>query len=93
MRKAVNIILISCILLLQPRLWCGDGSIVQVLRLKKTIQNQEVELNNLKRKNNELFAQIKHIKTNPDAIEELARFKLGMVKKEETYYQVVMPIE
>ena len=92
-RKTVNIILIGCIILLQPRLWCGDGSIVQILRLKKTMQSQEAELNNLTKKNSQLYAQIKHTKSNPEAIEELARFKLGMIKKKETYYQVVMPIE
>ena len=93
MRKTINIILIIGILLLQPRLWHGNGSIMEVLRLKKSIQQQQDELDGLKQRNNQLFDQIKYIKTNPEAIEEHARFKLGMIKKDETYYQVVMPIE
>ncbi len=93
MKKTVNIILISCIILLQPRLWRGNGSIIEVLHFKKTIQNQEAELRKLKQRNNKLSTQINYIKTNPEAIEEQARFKLGMIKKGETYCQVVVPIE
>lgn len=93
MKKVLNILLISGIVLLQPRLWQGNGSIIEVVRLKKTIKVQEKELEKLRHRNSQLSNQVGVLKTNPEAIEELARFKLGMIKKGEGYYQVVMPIE
>ena len=93
MRKTVNIILIIGILLLQPKLWRGNGSVTEVLQLKNSISKQQTELKQLQQRNAQLLAKVQYIKINPEAIEELARFKLGMIKKRETYYQVVMPVE
>jgi len=38
-------------------------------------------------------SNINYIKNNVVAIEELARYELGMIKENETYYQVVEPVE
>jgi cell division protein FtsB len=93
MRKAVNILIICCIVLLQLNLWCGENCIPEVFQLKKTIQVERLEIDSLKQRNQQLVEQIKFIKANPDAVEEHARYKLGMIKQDESYYQVVMPVE
>jgi cell division protein FtsB len=93
MRKWVNIGIFFCILLLQPSLWKGEGSIPEILRLKKTVYIEETELGTLRQRNQLLSEQIKYIKATPEAVEEHARYKLGMIKQKESYYQVVMPIE
>lgn len=93
MKKAVNIFLVFCILFLQPRLWTGEGSISELFRFRKTIQQHQNEIASLKERNQQLLDQIKNIKANPEAVEEHARYKLGMIKQGETYYQVVLPVE
>lgn len=93
MKKVVNILILGGIILLQPSLWKGDGSITEVLRLQKTIRTEQLELDSLKQRNQQLAKQIKYIKANPESVEEHARYKLGMIKQGESYYQVVMPVE
>ena len=43
----------------------------------------------LKKDNDELIFQIQRIQSSQDAAESRARSELGMVKKGETFYQVV----
>ena len=93
MRKFLNLILISAVILIQPWLWRGDGGILELGRLKRLVASKQSEVAALKHRNSHIYDQISYIKTNPESIEEYARFKLGMIKKAETYYQVVMPIE
>ena len=93
MKKIINILIFVCILALQPSLWTGDGSITEVLRLQRTIGTEQREINALQQRNQQLAEQLKFIKANPEAVEEHARYKLGMVKQKESYYQVVMPVE
>jgi len=50
----------------------------------QTIENEE-----LKKRNALLLFQIKRLRNSKDATEARARNELGMVKKGETFYQVV----
>ena len=55
---------------------------------------QEMELKEIsrklwKKKNNALRAEVNDLKKGTDAIEERAREELGMIKKGETYFQVI----
>jgi len=93
MRKVISILILVCILLLQPSLWSGEGSIPEVLHLRKIIHAQQLDLDSLKQRNQQLAEQLKYIKANPESVEEHARYKLGMIKKGESYYQVIMPVE
>ena len=36
-----------------------------------------------------IILQVEHLQKNDDAIESRARQELGMIKKEETFYQIV----
>lgn len=80
-------------MLLQGNLWFGDSSITELLRLKKIITAKQLEVVSLSQRNQQLMEQIKYIKANYTAVEEHARYKLGMIKPNESYYQVIMPIE
>jgi cell division protein FtsB len=91
--KAIIAVLIVITVLLQYRLWFGDYSIVKVYKLRQTIAVQRQELEALQQRNKELLARIENIKSYPTAIEEQARYELGMVKDGEKYYQVLEPIE
>lgn len=84
-----------CIVLavLQYKFWFGSDSILKVRALKRSVHAQELELSKLQLRNQQLIAKIESIRGSPAAVEEQARYELGMVKQGETYYQVVEPID
>jgi cell division protein FtsB len=87
--KIVISILLGLILLLQYKLWLGEGSATEVMRLKNSVDQQKTENLVLKDRNGTLEAEVKDLKSGLSAIEERARMELGMIRKGETFYQVV----
>ncbi len=85
--------LILILVLLQCRFWIGADSYLKVRKLKNTLDLQQTELLALEARNKQLNAKVENLKLHPTAIEEQARYELGMVKQGEQYYQVVEPIE
>jgi cell division protein FtsB len=83
--------LLVLLLLLQYRLWLGDGGTREVSRLREEISSQRAENAQLKVRNRTLAAEVQDLKKGTTAIEERARTDLGMVGKGETFYQVVAP--
>lgn len=82
-------LLIALLLLLQFRLWVGDGSIPEVLHLQQELESAKQQQARLEERNNELNAEVSDLKKGLDAIEERARSELGMVGKDETFYQII----
>jgi cell division protein FtsB len=83
--------LLILLVLLQYRLWFGDGSVREVARLQGEISAQEDQNARLRERNRTLAAEVQDLKKGTTAIEERARTDLGMVGKSETFYQVVSP--
>lgn len=73
----------------QYALWFSSGGIVQNWRLKTAILQLKQENATLLERNAELVADVNDLKQGNEAIEERARNDLGMIKKGETFYQVV----
>ena len=74
---------------LQYKLWLGDGGIPEVLELEAEIETVQSEVNTLKERNRALNAEVMDLKKGIEAIEERARSEMGMIKKDEIYYQVI----
>lgn len=91
--KWVIAILIVILLVLQYKLWVGDGGIPEVLHLEKEVVRVGAEKNKLEERNQELHAEVSDLKKGIDAIEERARSELGMIGKDETFYQIIKPKE
>lgn len=89
--KFIAAALLVVLVLLQYRLWLGDGSVREVLRLQDQITAQEEQNARLGERNRTLAAEVQDLKKGMTAIEERARTDLGMVGKGETFYQVVAP--
>ncbi len=87
--RPVFIILIIALVVLQHKLWLGDGNIIQWVSLEKKLAKHEEENNKLAARNKALEADIKELKSGDQALEEQARYELGMVKQNEEYYQFV----
>ena len=84
-------VLVLLFLLLQYRLWVGEGSLAEVNNLRHEIQTQRGELERLRARNRALQAEVDDLREGMEAIEERARNELGMVKPGEVFYQVVEP--
>ncbi|OGT19403.1 MAG: cell division protein FtsB [Gammaproteobacteria bacterium RBG_16_57_12] len=87
--RPLMIVLIAILLLLQYRMWIGEGSIVEIWQLKQAIEQQQQENQRLLERNRELEAEVNDLKHGFDAIEERARSELGMIRQDETFYQII----
>lgn len=81
--------LVLFLVLLQYRLWFESGGIRDMLKLKHNLIKQQADNEKLKQRNEELTFQIARSQNSKDATEARARNELGMIKKGETFYQVV----
>lgn len=75
-------------LILQFKLWFGEGGIVDVHRIKHAVAEQQAENLKLRQRNAVLEAEVNDLKNGQAAIEERARLDLGMIKDDETFYLV-----
>lgn len=87
--RPIFIILIITLIVLQHKLWLGDGNLIQWVALQKKLATYEQENNKLIARNKALEADIKELKSGDQALEEQARHELGMIKENEDYYQFV----
>lgn len=87
--KAILAALVFLFVLLQFKLWFGEGSLRDVWTLDNAIAAQATENRQLKDRNQMLAAEVDDLKQGLEAIEERARYELGMIKEGETFYQVV----
>jgi cell division protein FtsB len=87
--RILQALLVLIILGLQVRLWTGPGSLAEISRLNDSITLQESENSVLQDRNSELLYEVDELKTGTDAIEEMARQELGLIKDGETFYMIV----
>ena len=81
-------VLIVAIVLLQFRLWTGEGSFAQVWQLREQIAQQQEANANLASRNSELLAEVGNLSDGKRAVEERARTNLGLVREGETFFLV-----
>lgn len=82
-------ILFILLIVLQYRLWIGDGSLAHAHRLKDEIQQQQAENDRMLERNRILDVEVEELKTGLDTIEERARNDIGLIKKDETFFMVL----
>jgi cell division protein FtsB len=89
MMRSIATILFSLLLVLQYTLWFGNGGLLRVWQLHAMVNTQTLENEKLTERNRALEAEVVDLKQGLEAIEERARSDLGMIKKDETFFQVV----
>ncbi|MEO7557900.1 MAG: cell division protein FtsB [Gammaproteobacteria bacterium] len=87
--KLIAAMLLAFLLILQYHLWAGDGGLAEVWRTQQLIEAQQQENNLLKERNRAEEAEVADLKHGLEAIGERARAELGMISKDETFYQLV----
>jgi len=81
--------LVLLLLALQYALWLGSGNLVETWHLRLAVEDQRQENTRLGERNRVLEAEVVDLNQGLDAVEERARRELGMIKKGETFYQVI----
>ena len=74
---------------LQYRLWIGNGSYSEIWMLESKVAQQIAKNKILEIRNSRLNEEVLDLKSGFEAIEERARFDLGMIKQNESFYMVV----
>lgn len=89
MKRLLAGILLVLLLAMQYRLWLGDGGLVKMWALQAAIEEQKQANALLLERNRALEAEVIDLKKGLAAIEERARTELGMIKRSETFYQII----
>ncbi len=86
--KVLAGILVALILAIQYPLWLGKGGWLRAWDVDRQVDTQRARNERLEVRNGALAADVKDLKQGHDAIEERARYELGMVKNDEVFFQV-----
>jgi len=81
--------LLVVVLTLQYRLWLSGDGVRELGRLSEAVERQKAENQELEARNQQMVAEVADLKAGMAAIEERARSELGMIGRNETFYQVV----
>ncbi len=82
------LILIALVVLLQYPLWLGKGGWLRVWEVDRQLHAQREENLRLEQRNAALAAEVNDLKSGNEAIEERARFELGLTRPGEISVQI-----
>ena len=80
--------LLALVVLLQYPLWIGKGGWLRVWDVDRKLQQQKEINKKFEVRNAGLDAEVRDLKQGYEAIEERARFELGMIKQDEVFVQI-----
>lgn len=89
--KVLWAVMAVLIILLQARLWVGEGSYAHAWQLQDKIDTQQAENRRLAHRNEKLYAEVRNLRHGDGAIEGRARTELGLIGEDETFFLVVEP--
>ncbi len=89
--RVLAALLAVLLLLIQYPLWLGKGGWLRVWEIDRQLAGQKSKNGELEARNAALEAEVRDLKEGFDAIEERARYELGMVKQDEVFFQIVLP--
>ncbi len=84
----LSLALIALIALIQYPLWLGKGGWLKVWDTRHQLEQQRELNQKLQVRNAGLEAEVRDLKQGYEAIEERARFELGMIRRDETFIQI-----
>lgn len=80
-------VLVALLAALQYPLWFGKGGLLRVSELERQLAGQREVNQSLEARNASLEAEVRDLKAGYEAIEERARYELGLVKDGEVFVQ------
>ncbi len=76
-------------LALQFQLWLGEGGLRELGRLEAELAERRAANAAQAERNRRLEAEVRDLKEGLEAVAERARFELGMIGEDETFYLIV----
>jgi len=86
--KLLALLLAGLLVLIQYPLWLGKGGWLRVWELDRQLLARQNNNQRLKERNLALDAEVKDLRQGLFAVEERARYELGMVRPDEVFIQV-----
>jgi cell division protein FtsB len=93
LKSPLTVLLVVLLALIQYPLWLGKGGWVRVWSLDQALSGQHGVNLKLASRNGGLEGEVRDLKQGLLAVEEQARYKLGMVRPDEIFIQFNRPTE
>lgn len=87
--RIITLALAALLLLIQYPLWLGKGGWLAVADLESQVAATRARTDQLKARNAKLESEVRDLKDGLGAVEERARYELGMIKSNEIFVQVL----
>ena len=87
--RTLAFVLAGMLVLLQYPLWLGKGGWLRVWELDRQVRHQRAENMKVAQRNDALESEVADLRQGVQAIEERARYELGMVRGDEVFVQIV----
>lgn len=87
--RLITICLAILLVLVQYPLWLGKGGWLRVWDLDNQVAEARQKNDQLKARNDKLESEVRDLQTGTGAVEERARYELGMIKNDEVFVQVL----
>ena len=87
--RILSIVFAALIVLLQYPLWLGKGGWLRVWEIDRQVKAQKESNKQLRARNDALDAEVGDLKQGFDAVEERARYELGMIRQDEIFFHVM----
>jgi cell division protein FtsB len=87
--RIITLALAALLLLVQIPLWLGKGGWLRVSELESSVAMAKTRTEDLKARNAKLESEVHDLKDGTGAVEERARYELGMIKQNEVFIQIL----
>ncbi|MFM7484804.1 MAG: cell division protein FtsB [Burkholderiaceae bacterium] len=87
--RLILIVLTALLVVIQYPLWLGKGGWLRVWDLSRQLDAALEKEQELRQRNEKLASEVQDLKEGTGAVEERARYELGMVKEGEIFVQVL----
>jgi cell division protein FtsB len=89
--RLITLSLAALLLLIQYPMWLGKGGWLRVWDLDQQVIAARSKNDELKARNAKLNSEVGDLREGTGAIEERARYELGMIKDGEIFVQILKP--
>jgi len=84
----ITLPLLGLLLMVQYPLWWGRGGMLKVRELEQQVEQQHSVNAALRERNEQLEGEVRDLMKGQQAVEERARYDLGMVRPDEIFVQI-----
>lgn len=87
--RLITIVLAVLLVLIQYPLWFGKGGWRRVWELDQQVTAAQKKNEEARARNAKLESEVRDLRDGTEAIEERARYEMGMIKQGEIFVQIV----